>query len=325
MKSRIWITWENQRRSIELAKHFGCELFIVDYKGKGRYFLSIAKTLQILFKKKPEVLFVQNPSMVLAAVACLYGIVTRVPVVVDRHSNFMLTNKKRSALYVVVFSMLNYLTIKFASLTIITNKYIADIVKENRGTPFILPDKIPTLQKSKDVHLDGKYNFLVISSFAADEPIGNVIEAFNTLDESFRCYITGNCKKADRSLIESASERVVFTGFLAEQDYMDMVFAVDGIIVLTEVDYTMLCGCYEATYACKPLITSDKSVLTDYFRGALFIDNSAESIRSAVIKVSENLNSYTDSVKLMKQELVPRWDEMSRNLERLIQKFECKE
>lgn len=318
MQKRIWITWENQRRSIELSRHLGCELFVLEYSGRTRYLVSGLKTLQILFKKKPDILFVQNPSMVLATLACIYGMLTRVPVVVDRHTNFMLTKKKRSPLFVLVFKALNYFTIRFAALTIITNRYIAEIVTDLGGRPFILPDKLPTLNSTQKAPLKAEHNFLVVSSFAADEPLEDVIEAFKGLDPSYKCYITGNFKKADPAMIANAGANVVFTGFLSEQDYIDMVFSVEGVIVLTSVDYTMLCGCYEATTACKPLITSDKSVLTDYFKGALFIDNSSGSIRDAVVRIARNPDEYAGAIRTLKQELIPRWDEMSKNLEKEI-------
>ena len=70
LKKRIWISWETQRRSIELAKKINCELYIIEAKGVMRYPISIFKTLLIIFKTKSDVLFVQNPTMILATVAC---------------------------------------------------------------------------------------------------------------------------------------------------------------------------------------------------------------------------------------------------------------
>ena len=36
-KKRIWIAWETQRRTIELAKHLKCRLFIIEYNGIKRF------------------------------------------------------------------------------------------------------------------------------------------------------------------------------------------------------------------------------------------------------------------------------------------------
>ena len=106
---RLWIAWESQRRSIELARKFNCVLYIFEYEGYLRYPKCILKTLLILKKLKPEILFVQNPSMVLAALACSYKILSGVFLVVDRHSNCLLNAPKPNFIYVMLFELLNCL------------------------------------------------------------------------------------------------------------------------------------------------------------------------------------------------------------------------
>ena len=203
-----------------------------------------------------------------------------------------------------------------------TNKFIAEIVQKKGGRSFVLPDKIPILKHTGISSLQGKHNFLCISSFAADEPVGEIISAFNELDSSYRCYITGNYKKLHTSVIGSASNNIIFTGFLDEQEFINLTYSVDAVIVLTDVDYTMLCGCYEAVSACKPLITSNKSVLRDYFEGALFIDNSKEAIKHAVKTISGNIDHYKNLIVKLKDTLVPAWNEKSRHLEEIIKNME---
>lgn len=71
MNKRIWISWEKQRRSIELSKRLGCKLYIIEKSGLFRYPYSIFKTILILIKERPDLFFVQNPSMFLATLACI--------------------------------------------------------------------------------------------------------------------------------------------------------------------------------------------------------------------------------------------------------------
>jgi glycosyltransferase involved in cell wall biosynthesis len=319
---RVWITWENQRRSIELSRHFSCELFLIEHKGKTRYLYSSIDTLKILLKNKPGIVFAQNPSMILGALVCIYGILTKTPIIIDRHSNFLLSKAKRSWLHIVAFKILNRFTLKHAALTIVTNREIAKFVVKNFGRFAILPDKVPELKNQQIKNLDGKFNFLIVSSFGADEPIEKIIDAFNGLDDRYKCYITGNYKKLDKSIVEKASKNVVFTGFLSGQDYIDMVFSADALIVLTEAQSTMLCGCYEAVTACKPLITSDKPVLTSYFNGAVFIDNSVDSIKNAAKEISDNIGSYCDLMTSLKTEMILRWNELNESLEQEIEFLE---
>ena len=56
----IWITWERQRRSVELAKVLGAKLYIFENDGMFRYLKCIYKTFSIVRKKsRPDVLFVK--------------------------------------------------------------------------------------------------------------------------------------------------------------------------------------------------------------------------------------------------------------------------
>ena len=67
---KLWIAWEKQRRSTVLSKEFNAKLYQFNNSGKLRYPIVITKTLFLLIKKRPKILFVQNPSTVLAFLAC---------------------------------------------------------------------------------------------------------------------------------------------------------------------------------------------------------------------------------------------------------------
>lgn len=316
MPKRVWITWETQRRSLELANKLGCELFIVDDDGPARYLKSIIRTLSILKNTKPDILFVQNPSMVLAVVACIYKFIKKIPIVVDRHTTFLLDKKYKYTPRIIVFRLLHWFTIRCADLTIVTNKYLANLVRDLRGTPFVLPDIIPGFAATESIQLKGDRNILLISSFNKDEPIREVIEAFRRPQmKDYYLYVTGNYKKLNESVRQSAPPNVIFTGFLEEQEFINMLFSVDIVMVLTTADYCMLCGCYEAVSACKPLITSDKEVLREYFEEAVFVSNTAEGISKGVMQTIEYFPAYKDKICELKKRLTCKWEEKYARLE----------
>jgi hypothetical protein len=174
---RVWISWEIQRRSIELSRILGCSPYIFEYKGLLRYPKSFLKVITILFKEKPSILFVQNPSMILATFACIIGRVFSILIVVDRHTTFLLSNPKMPFLERWFFLTLHRFSIKNAAITIVTNKYLAGIVRNLKGTPFVLPDPLPTFSSIDKPILTGARKFLIPSSFGTDEPIYNLLEA----------------------------------------------------------------------------------------------------------------------------------------------------
>ena len=316
MNNRIWIAWERQRRSIEIAASLGCELYLLEYKGSLRYLKCLATTLHIVRRDRPSVLFVQNPSMLLACFsACFLKYLFRVPVVVDRHSNFLLTPKKRSWFKEYLFNFLSYITIRHANLTIITNDDLAHVVRVLGGRPFVLPDKIPVLSLVSEKDSNGEKKLLVISSFAEDEPIEEIWQAFRKEEmSSFLVYMSGNSTKVGNSFHE-IPPNIILTGFLSDVDFVDLLFEVDVVMVLTKMEYTLLCGCYEAISAEKPLITSNSAVLRQLFTGAIFVENNPGAIANGVRKIFLELPQYKSKSSAMKKELIQKWDERFEDLE----------
>lgn len=327
-KPNIWVAWENQRRSKELAAQLGCQLYVYDYRGILRYPKSITKTLFLLLRQKNNIVFVQNPSMVLAALACLVKTITKAILVVDRHTTFRLNKSAELSLEYIVFRMFNRYTLKNADITIVTNEDLASIVIENKGTPFILPDKLPDIAKSHDIILKNDHNIILISSFAEDEPIGAVIEAMKMLKKlnkhDVTLYVSGNYKKLSESVIADVPDNIVFTGYLNDSDFENMLHAVDGIMVLTTAESCMLCGCYEAVSVLKPLITSDKKVLNDYFHGSIFVDNTSAGICGGIIKLIDDYPIYLDNTVKLKNDLCNTWslscDKLTHKLSIILNK-----
>jgi glycosyltransferase involved in cell wall biosynthesis len=284
-----------------------------------RYPKSIYKTLSIIHEQKPDVLFVQNPSMILATLACLCKFFWKYYLVVDRHTTFLLNKEYKNTPRLIIFKIFNRLTIRFADMTIVTNGFLADIVKNLKGNPFILPDMIPDLKGSKIKGLKGKRNILLISSFSIDEPIQEVLSAMALLkNDDVYLYITGNYNKLDAEMLHSAPQNVIFTGFLDEHEFINMLFTVDAIMVLTTADSCMLCGCYEAVSAGKPLITSDKEVLRSYFTEAVFVDNTAMGIQNGILKTVGEIDYYEKQIHDLKKRLVNQWEKRYLMLENQI-------
>ena len=99
-------------------------------KGWKRYPLSIRKTLAELRTRRGRTVIVQNPSMVLAALACLFRKPLGYALVVDRHSNFSHLAQGKTGLKRRLSDLLSDYTIRNANLTIVTNRELA----EQRGT-----------------------------------------------------------------------------------------------------------------------------------------------------------------------------------------------
>lgn len=322
MSARVWITWERQRRSRVLSEHFECTFHEIVEEGAMRYPRSILRTLRVLVRERPATLIVQNPSMILATVATLWGLVTRTFVIVDRHTTFPLSKKNPLNPRRVAFKALHRFTLRFADLTIVTNDFLADLVEGCGGTAFVLPDKLPDLEEFQErrypVSADAR-NVFLISSFATDEPIQEVIEGLSIVEEPpIHLYVSGNLKRAPAALVDSAPPNVTFTDYLPDADFNSLLCTADMVAVLTTMDHTMLCGCYEAVAAKRPLITSDKKVLRDYFEGAYFVDNSAPSIAAVLAQPSEEVAAARERIRSLGKRIRRTWDAEAEKLSKLI-------
>jgi len=322
--NRVWISWETQRRSIELAKNLNCKFYLFKRSGILRYPLNIINTLKVMCNVSTNIIFVQNPSMILATVACMYKIISKKKLIVDRHSTFFLDDTKKYSIRSIIFRMLHKFTIKYADLTIVTNKYLANIVEKMDGKAFVLPDKLPEMKQTKNYYVDGEFNILLISSFGEDEPIEEVFKAMEKISvKNLKLYISGDYRKLPEALMINVPPSVVFTGYLEEEDYVNLLYSVDAIMVLTTADYCMLCGCYESVSACKPIITSNKSVLQEYFGGSIFVDNNSEDIINGIYVLKDNYECYKQNVIKLRLILEDQWRCKYEELERMLKAF-CK-
>jgi glycosyltransferase involved in cell wall biosynthesis len=241
-------------------------------------------------------------------------------VVVDRHSNFYLNEKKRISIKELVFRFLSFFSIRFADITIVTNKYLSHVVQVTGGRAFVLHDKIPDFIINKDMSISGNDFVFMISSFNRDEPIEEVWKAANLLTKNdIKIFVSGNPQKLlPENLFKNTPPNVTFTGFLPENEFVKMLNRASAIMVLTDAEYTLLCGCYEAVSVEKPLITSGTIVLKELFDRAIYVNSNPESIAEGVKKALQRPEYYIDQTKEMKKSLIVNWKHQFRGIDQAV-------
>lgn len=283
------------------------------------------KTVIIVWRCRPDILFVQNPSMLLAVFAtCFVKPILRIPIVVDRHSNFLLFDKKQPLLKRIVFNLLSNLSIYNADLTIVTNDFLANHIDISGGRPFVLPDKLPDLKSdSSNERMDGGgMSLLVISSFGKDEPFPEIWKAVELADLSnLKVFVTGDFRKLAVDLVREKPKNVELTGFIPDNEFDQLLMDVDAVMVLTTVEYVLLCGCYEAVSAEKPLITSSTMVLKDLFDEAIFVEPDFESIAHGIKRCFSDLLSNKNKTIAMKRTIGAEWNEKFGLLGSIVNNF----
>jgi len=304
-EEKIWIAWERHRRTIELNKVFSCKLYILTSKLQRifKYPLLSLKTWKILHKKKPKILLVQNPSIVLTLLAILLKPFYKWKLIVDAHNFGVQPGQNVLKPLNFIFSFLQ----KRANLTIVTNEGLANLVRKNGGTPYILPDKIPTIDLGEKIELNGQFCILYICTFSEDEPFMEVIKAADLLNDDVYIYITGAYTKW-KKIAATAPSNIIFTGYLSEKDYWTLLHSVNFTLDLTLLENCLVCGAYESISTGTPMILSDTKALKEYFyKGSVYTLNNAASIARSIAKALEKEPSLRKEVKELNQELSSQW------------------
>ena len=301
-KKICWITWEDHRRSIELAREIGGSYYFIDVSEIAyiKYFLKALKTVSIILKNRKGIVIVQNPSRILAALASLMKLIFGFPLIVDRHTNFRL--EKGATLnpaewFVIICSEFS---LKVADLTIVTNDFLKELVIKKGGRALVLHDKMPKIEvPKKKVDLPSGSNILFVCTFAPDEPFSEVISSARILGSDFNIHITGNYKKAGlETSASSLPENVHLLGFVSNEDYEAHMYSCDVILVLTTAEWVIVCGGYEAVALGKPLITSNTKALKEFFQGkALHTNSDACSIAEAIRIACEDNTVHSTNIQ----------------------------
>jgi glycosyltransferase involved in cell wall biosynthesis len=318
---KIWIAWEKHRRTTELASALnGIKTFQFEAEANRlvRYPYLLCKTIMTILKERPQLVIVQNPSLILSFFMVTLGkrLVRRV--IVDAHNEGIRPFHPSFDWLLPVYRTIQ----KRADLTLVTNGELAREVLNNNGKPFVLEDKIPQFSEAKHITLRGQHNLVFICTFEKDEPYQEVIHAASLLDPSIYIYVTGRYEKAHPDIISQAPSNLIFTGFLAEDQYVSLLQSCDAIIDLTLMQDCLVCGGYEAVALGKPLILSNTPALKKYFcQGAVYTANNAEEIARAIQGLLENKERLQDEMRILKAQLTSAWEEKHAKLLSILEEL----
>jgi glycosyltransferase involved in cell wall biosynthesis len=354
MSAILFLAWAPYSvRAESISTHLGASFHTLSYKTRLKvyspikYPLLFYKTLRLLASKRPTTIICQTPPIFCPLAAMFYAAINKrknIKIIIDAHTA---TFERPWSL--PILKTVTRWAIGNAIAVIVANEELQNIVYQNYGViPLVLDDGVPQLDyvsqeasqisinrgsKSDQQHLPvsmqpqlglkeqedesarTKFAIAVISSFANDEPIEEVIEAAKILAETTTFYITGDPSRlASRKLFEwkQTAKNVIFTGFLNQREYIGLLKRVDAVMVLTRRHHNMLSGAHEALALEKPLITSDWPPLRKYFSaGTAYVNNSVKGIVNAVKYVQLEKDQMKEEMQVLKQRKLDEWQ---RNL-----------
>lgn len=304
----VWGPPSHGPRSQVFARELGIDIeFVFSTKRRGvvsapiKYVQQAARTLGLLLRRRPRMVFVQSPPTFAVMSVAAYSAFTGARYVVDAHSAAMLSPYWTRPRWIY-----RYLA-RMATGTIVTNEYFADIVRGYGARALVIAD-IPTSFPDEGVGpKGGKFNVLVVSTFSPDEPLAEVMAAATGLPE-VTFHVTGDTRRSPGRVPANAPVNVRFTGFLPTDAYYALMASSHAVMCLTTRDHTMQRGACEALWMGRPIITSAWPVLKSYFsHGTVHVDNTAEGIRRGVEEMFRNYSQHSAEIKALQTKHRREW------------------
>jgi len=318
-QKKVFITWANQdSRSRSLAYHLEDKNYFIQKLNSNskffaplKYILNTIVTLNLLNKENPDVIFVVNPPVFAVLVVWIYCIFHNSAYIVDTHSAAF--TAKRWTIFLWLYRFLS----KRALVNILHNKVLERKVA-HWGSITTKLDSYIQLRVGKTYPFRKGFNVVFISLYSKDEPLEEVIEAARKMPR-VNFYITGSLAKAPKGIINKAPENIIFTDFLPDERYGALLKGCNIAICLTKNDNTMQNGASEALALTRPIITSNWPVLQNvFYKGAICIDNTSDSIVSAINRIRRDYPKYLQEIKELDAEFKMSWQKDFSKLLRVL-------
>jgi glycosyltransferase involved in cell wall biosynthesis len=312
----LWLTWEKHRRTRELAHALNLELIeLTGGDGLWRYPRLLALTVRCIARRRPSLVFVQCPSIVLGLAAALLKRAYGFTLVADLHNEAVEPFNYSGPLYRALLRRIW----SGADICVVTNEPLKRRVEEAGATTCVLPDRVPGLVPGPRAGAPNRIAKVVfICTYAPDEPYLEVIEAARLLGPGVHVGITGDARRLPAPL--ALPPNVELTGFLSDEAYEQRLRDADVLVDLTRMEDCLVCGGYEAVALERPLVTSDTKALRAFFnRGTVYSRHEPASLAAAVSRALADRARLTAEMKTLKQELARSWSDRRHALQRCIE------
>jgi glycosyltransferase involved in cell wall biosynthesis len=277
-----------------------------------KYPLLAIRTLSLLFRKRPRLVFVQSPPGLAILFVFIYCMLTGSQYIVDAHS---------AALLLPVWTRPRWFwagLARKALTTIVTNEHFARTIQSWGARALVIRDIPTTFPEGGTYPLNGDFNVTVVNTFSTDEPLGQVLEAAHNMD-GVHFYVTGRVSRGDPRLLEHAPANVTFTDFLSTEQYYALLRGGHAVMCLTTRDNTMQRGACEALSLAKPIITSHWPLLKEYFQqGTVHVDNTSTGIQQGVQEMRSRYQEYLSEIRALQVRQQAEWKEKLSELGALI-------
>jgi hypothetical protein len=319
--STLFLAWakpSHSRRSELMARRLGIPLRRIHvlkmkpWLAPLRYLAQAALTVSMLFRERPSLVFIQNPPIFAPLFVWLYCALTGSRFIIDSH-----TDALHGSLWQWSWPLHRFLS-RRALTTLVTNAHLQGRVQQWNASAHIITDIPSDFPAGMPYPVQHPFNVVMVSSWAPDEPLDEVIAAARRLPE-IGIYVTGDPVQGFKRLPADLPPNVYLTGFLSDDAYYGLLRSVQAVMALTMEDHTNQRGACEGVWLNQPILTSDWPVLRQTFhRGTVHVDNTAEGIYAGLRKLRDDHARLCAEIAGLQAERRAQWEAFMAQLADLI-------
>lgn len=280
--SGLFLVWKKyQRRPEVLAPLINCQLKFLPHLFKSKYLRPLDYLIKLIASIRTIV--ATNPKFVVAqcppTFSALPAWFTKTPYIIDAHNPLFQVEMWRK----LPFSST---LLQNALAIIVHNSEMYQLVQKLAPSSklFTISDPIVPIVPSNPEPRQPK-QILVIASFDPwDEPVELIVDTIRELQE-YQFIVTADVNKLAATTAQSLKEldNVKLTGFLALEEYHQMLCSSLAALVLTTSDATQPSGACEALSSDTQLVISQTSLTAKLFgEWATVVNNSVAEIAIAI-------------------------------------------
>jgi len=268
-----------------------------------RYVLSVFQTIGILWRRRPQVLVVTNPPLLLSLGALAWSRLHRgATVVLDSHPGaFGAMGDRMGAALVPVHRWLA----PRVGFSLVAAPFWREIVEGWGGAAMVVHEAPGAAQPPAKPHTP--LRVLYVGTFAQDEPVEALLGAAAAVPEC-EIVLTGDLAEAPPGISEMAPPNAHFVGFLDPHDYARQLEESDLVVSLTTEPNSVMRAAYEAVYANRPLIVSDWPILRELFPYAIHTNNDECSMAIALRLAIRSYSELTEQAEAGRTRQTVRWE-----------------
>ncbi len=322
-------------RADELAEAVGAEresitvLYGPRYLAPVRYLALFFRTLLLLSRRRPEVVYAQNPPVFCPLTCLLYCRIAGARLVIDHHSIWSVkTLGGRSPLSIAIGFLERVVARAADANTAPHSLWARMLVKMGARDVLVYHDYVPKNQRPRDEALRremGEEEILAIASHGGHPLERLEVEAAavgRERESGVSLVVSGPKEKLERRFaVLRLPTNVRYAGFLRREVYESLKASADFAMNITDEPYTLSHVLFEFSASSLPIVSSKQEVVKELFGDSILyanstVDDVAEKVR--LLRSGRARAEWAERVRLKQEELTIMHEREVYALRRLI-------